>query len=178
MTIDDVAILLGMSDHTACKLEHSALGKLRAFAGRVGLTPSGGLDAIPPVRGDGPIDDAPTSGDWQRLSAERAVAKARGSVIDLPLAFTFLRRSLGRLAISPVYFASPDQPFRPAGEADAVVRVGSEVYFRAPGLRGMVGTGALRSEAVVDYVHGRDEEGAYSVPVLLAIVVRRGERRL
>lgn len=186
VSIDEAAILLGISDNIACQLEHSALDKLRRWAKAARIDPRQGLgevtdaamaqawSAVGMASPALAADPYSPLRNWWPLSGVMAVNQPCAAPAELSISFMLLRRSLGSVAKAPLI-----DPHRGGVDriplVESIVRHRDMLLFRATSLPARCKSGdgdaAAKAYAVIEYLNDRDENGDFAVPMLLAVIL-------
>lgn len=191
LTHGEAGLLLGLSDHAAYRLERSAIQKLKSLAQRLNLRSPEMLDELneddlrlvcSEIAGSASdIEENPYTAKtgWYPLTSVKEISCTLLESVDLVLAFSFLRRSVGVVVRAPVLEdVSKCRPFGLGGVVDSLVRYRTQVYYRATTPGGQPRDFGLPGEstAIIDYLEDTDAAGPYAVPILKAVIRKPSQR--
>jgi hypothetical protein len=182
LTLEEVGILLGISDHTAMLAEKSATKKLRRIFEGLGVASIRGFLSTDDDRLNSTLlgfveNDRPYAeeGGWYRFTSTTSINGGSHQMKDVVIAYALLRLRQGKGLQVPLLYCSPrcTSPTQ-LGQVEAIAMFGEQAVFRSCRLRKVLKDTkkrAITAVAVVDSVFGTDRQGDFELPIIVAVLV-------
>jgi hypothetical protein len=185
LTLQEVAVLLGVSDRVAMVAERDAFDRLRAIFRRVGVTRCNDLIGIDEELLDAAAvsmsasnrrDEYTSTDGWFRVNESSPRSESDSTLRDAVVNCAMLHLNRRKAWPPPVFFRSRESArYVECGRADGIAMYGTTAVFRSWGLSRLLKNGSpqrLKATAVLDMFVGNDLEGAFEVPVVMALSVQ------
>ena len=175
LTLKEVGMLMGVSDHVVFLAERSAMRQLRQYFKENKIETSRDLLSKEFTKSSGLSQSFANDGyssrhGWFVLDTVKSLNGGSESAIDTTITFGLLRLSVGLKFRPQLFFGSPQgSEYSQVGYVEGMVRFGSRCLVRCPELRAYLRktkTKTVIITAVVESEFGTDADGEFELPVL------------
>jgi hypothetical protein len=185
LTLQEAGVLLGISDRVAMVAERAGFDRLRAIFQSAGIKRCVDLvrvdeealeaAAVSVSARSGGGEYAAKDG-WFRVNDSSPNPSFDGTLRDAVVNCALLHLNRRKAWSPPVFFRPMNSAqYVQCGRADGIAMYGPTVVFRSLGLYRMLRKSkshGLKATAILDMFGGYDVEGAFEVPVVMALCVR------
>jgi hypothetical protein len=185
LTLQEAGALLGVSDRVAMVAERAGLERLRAIFRNAGVTTSNDLIRIDEevleaaavsVSASNRGGEYSATDGWFRVNESSPNSASDSTLRDAVLHCALLHLNRRKAWPLPVFFRPRDSAkYMECGRADGIAMYGTTAVFRATGLYRLLRRGSpprLKATAILDMFVGNDVEGAFEIPVVMALSVQ------
>lgn len=185
LTLQEAGVLLGVSDRVAMVAERAGFERLRAIFRSVGVTRCNDLIRIDEeALGAAAVsysastrrDEYRSADGWFRVNEASPYSASFSTLRDAVVNCALLHLNRRKAWQPPVFFRSKDSArYVECGRADGIAMYGNIAVFRSSGLYRVLRKSSpqrLNATAMLDMFVGKDMEGAFEVPVVMAVSVQ------
>lgn len=185
LTLQEAGVLLGVSDRVAMVAERAGLERLREIFRSASVTGCNDLIRIDEealeaaavsVSESNRRGEYPSADGWFRVNASSPNSAPHGTLRDAVVNCALLHLNRRKAWPPPVLFRPRESTrYVQCGRANGIAMYGATAVFRSLGLYRLLRKSSpqrLKATAILDMFVGNDAEGAFEVPVVMALCVK------